>query len=270
MITKEPNRDYEARRSQRLTSHRLGDFIRSPHDFRHPKPPSKEDEKRALARSAYNRQGSAAHCLILEGAEVYHDRFEHGGPVNPKTQRGYGLGTKKFTEWAVAREAELGGSKTCISVETFELVVWMNAAVRKCGEAAELLYGATPEVSALADYGGVPVQSRLDAWIPQRRILELKTVEDMGRMAMQVEQYGYRRQMAFYRKVVRIITGDVLPVHLIAVEKKEPFRVEVREFTDQELNDAERENDAAIRALNRCIAKDDWPESFDLQREMWT
>lgn len=269
-ITKEPVRDYEARRNSRLTSHRLGDFIASPSEFRNPKPLSKEDEKKALAREAYRREGAAGHCLTLEGPDEYARRFEIGGPINPKTGKTYGLGTKRFLSWATVRESELLGAKSCISPECDALVRRMADAVWRNSEATELLAEVTPEVTALGEYGDIPIQSRLDAWEPGRLIVEFKTVEELGQIAMQVEKYGYRRQMAFYRRLVRSITGDTLPVHLIAVEKKEPFRVEVREFTEQELNDAERENDAAIRAIQRCLNNDVWPETFDLQKELWT
>lgn len=54
----------------------------------------------------------------------------------------------------------------------------------------------------------------------------------------------------------------MFPVHIIAIEKKEPFRCGVWRFHDDALASAQRENEAAIARLRECQARDQWPKTF--------
>jgi hypothetical protein len=65
--------------------------------------------------------------------------------------------------------------------------------------------------------------------------------------------------VAFYRAVLAQVIGVAMPVFFIAVEKKPPFRCGVWKVTDDTLAAAQRENEAAIERLNRCLAADDEP-----------
>jgi len=69
--------------------------------------------------------------------------------------------------------------------------------------------------------------------------------------------------LAFYRAVLRQVIAVAMPVYLIAVEKKEPFRAGVWKLSDQLLAQAQRENEAAIERLKRCVATDTWPTGYE-------
>ena len=56
---------------------------------------------------------------------------------------------------------------------------------------------------------------------------------------------------------------EQVPVHIIAVEKKEPFRCGVWRITDPALEMARRENEAAIRRLLSCQKSGDWPTGYE-------
>ena len=55
--------------------------------------------------------------------------------------------------------------------------------------------------------------------------MDLKTCDDLTWFEADARKLGYLHQMAFYRAVLaQVLDGLLVPVHIIAVEKKEPFR----------------------------------------------
>ena len=54
-----------------------------------------------------------------------------------------------------------------------------------------------------------------------------------------------------------------MPVHLIAVEKKEPFRCGVWLVAPDTLTVAQRDNEAAIDRLRACLAEERWPTGYE-------
>ena len=55
----------------------------------------------------------------------------------------------------------------------------------------------------------------------------------------------------------------VLPVHLIAVEKREPLRCGVWRMGEEVLGLAQKENEEAIERLKVCRENDDWPTGYE-------
>jgi hypothetical protein len=72
--------------------------------------------------------------------------------------------------------------------------------------------------------------------------------------------------LAFYRAVLSKVLGIYVPVHLIAVEKKEPYRCGVWQLSSEVLNLAQKENEQAIDRLHACIANDSWPTGYEEPR----
>ena len=78
------------------------------------------------------------------------------------------------------------------------------------------------------------------------------------------DRYGYHRQVAFYRAMLaQPFDGLLAPVHLIAVEKKEPFRCGVWRVSEDTLAIAQRENEAAIGRLVAYRERDYWPTGYE-------
>lgn len=128
---------------------------------------------------------------------------------------------------------------------------------------ALLLYGRAEGV-VRTEYCGTPCQIRIDWLHPHRGIVDFKTCDDLTWFESDARRYGYHRQVAFYRAVLAQAIGGVLvPVHLIAVEKKEPFRCGVWRVGDDTLVQAQRENEAAIRRLLVCRERDEWPTGYE-------
>ena len=201
--------------------------------------------------------GRAAHCRVLEGEAEFRRRFAIGGPINPKTGKSFGQDTKAYAEWAAA----IG--KPAISQDTSDLCDRLTRAVREHDVATSLIAEGQGEGVVRTEFAGLPSQIRIDWTHPERGIVDLKTIDDLDYFELQARSFGYAHQLAFYRAVLAQVTGRKPEVHVIAVEKKEPYRVGVWRFSDQVLDAAARENLAAIERLKVCRAQDCWPTGYE-------
>ena len=126
------------------------------------------------------------------------------------------------------------------------------------------------EVVVRVDYCGRPCQARID-WLspdPEVGIVDLKTCSDLTWFEHDARKWGYAHQLAFYRAQLEIVTGDLRPVHIVAVEKREPFRCGVWRIAPDVLAIAEKENEESIQLLQKCRATDYWPTGYEETRTL--
>jgi hypothetical protein len=204
--------------------------------------------------------GRAAHVLILEGREVYEQTYAFGGPINPRTGQPFGSRTKAFQDWADEQ------GKPVLDDEQAALVENMNGAVRAHEVASAVLADGVAEGVVRAEYGGLSSQARLDWLNPERGIIDLKTADDLDHFESDARRYGYPFQLAFYRSLLACAMGQTLPVYVVGVEKKEPFRCGVWRVGEEVLGMAERENENAIERLKVCRNTDSWPSGYEAIR----
>jgi hypothetical protein len=253
ILETESAEDYHAKAVRFLSSHQLLDFMKCPWLHR-----KKRVGLIEATDSASYVIGRAAHARILEGRDAYEAAFALGGPLNPKTGKPFGSGTKAFSEWAETQ------GKPVLSHEQVALIEQMASGVAMNDEAVDLLLYGRSEGVVRAEYCGTPCQIRIDWVHPHRGIVDFKTCDDLTWFEADARRYGYHRQMAFYRAVLaKAIDGMLVPVHLVAVEKKEPFRCGVWRVSDDTLTIAQRENEAAIRRLLSCRERDEWPTGYE-------
>jgi len=252
ILTHEPADVYHAKRDKFLSSHQLAEFRRNPLLFHKKQLGLVQEED----RPAY-LIGQAAHALVLEGRQVYEDRYAFGGPVNPKTGEPFGSRTKAFEEWAAAQ------GKPVLTHEQMALIENLNAAVYSHEHAAALLADGVPEGVVRVDYCGTACQARFDWLSPQRGIVDLKTCDNIEWLEMDARSYRYVHQLAFYRALAAAVTGTVLPVHLIGVEKHEPFRCGVWRIGEDVLGIAKKENEEGIARLKECRERDHWLSGYE-------
>ncbi|MCC6239699.1 MAG: PD-(D/E)XK nuclease-like domain-containing protein [Phycisphaerales bacterium] len=249
----EPAAEYHAKADRFLSSHQLLDFVKCP--WLHHK---KTIGLLGNNDSASYLIGRAAHARILEGRDAYAAAFALGGPINPQTGKPYGATTQAFRAWAEAQ------GKPVLSHEQVELIEQMACGVAMNNQAVDLLVDGHSEGIVRAEYCGTPCQIRIDWLNPHRGIVDLKTCDDLTWFEADAKRYGYPKQMAFYQAVLaQVLGGDMVPVHLIAIEKKEPFRCGVWRITDDTLAIARQENEAAIRRLLACRKDDHWPTGYE-------
>ncbi len=106
----------------------------------------------------------------------------------------------------------------------------------------------------------------MDWFEPHHGIVDLKTCDDLTWFEADARRFGYAHQLAFYRAVLAQVIGVHMPVHLIAVEKKEPFRCGVWLVSPDTLAVAHRDNEQAIDRLKACLAEELWPTGYEERR----
>ncbi len=257
ILITEPAEEYHAKAESYLSSHQLLDFMRCPYLYA-----KKRAGLIAASESPAYLIGRAAHCRILEGHDAYQSQFALGGPINPATGKPYGNGTKKFAEWRASQ------GKPVLSHEQVDLIENMAAGVAMNDAAVDLLLYGRAEGVVRARYCDVPCQIRIDWTHPQRGVVDLKTCDDLTWFEADARRYRYQNQMAFYQAVLaEAIGGDVstcdVPVHVVAVEKKEPFRCGVWRVSDDTLAIARQENEAAIERLKIAQQADRWSTGYE-------
>lgn len=250
-----------------LTSHRLAVFRKDPLEYKR-----RCDGVIVDADTAAFTLGRAAHVLVLEGEKRFADEFDVcDGPENPKTGKPFGRETKAYAEWAATCK------RPVVSTADKALLDSLRAAVHAHPVAKTLLSepGAFAEGTVRTSWNGVSVQARPDWFNPSTgTLLDLKTCSDVDRFRFDVRDFGYLYQLAFYRKCLAL-AGYEGEVHcwIVAVEKKEPFRVAVLRVTEPTVDDhnlqhfvsegVRDDNDAMVDELKACRESDNWPTRYE-------
>jgi len=252
-IITESSEEYHARtrRGEYLSSHMLKDFMKCPRLYQMKMTGEVVDED----KPSY-ALGRAAHCLILEGREAFERDYTTEQPINPKTGEPYGATTLAYQTWLA------GQTKEVVRPSDYEQVEILAAAVGRHAEARRLIAGIIPEGVVRTEYCGIPCQIRMDAFHPENGLIDLKTCDDVDFFPFDARKYGYWMQMAFYWAILRQVSRRY-PVHIIAVEKKAPWRVRVDRLVEDGLMTSERENQAAIKRLLECRQNNQWPTQYE-------
>jgi len=252
VLTAEPADEYHTKAGEFLSSHQLLDFMACPWLYRKKQLGlvGNDDTPAMLV-------GRATHARILEGYDEYKTQFALGGPINPQTQKPFGSTTKAFAAWA----AEQG--KPVLSHDQVDLIEKMAAGVSMNGQAVELILHGRSEGVVREMYCGMPCQIRIDWAHPNRGIVDLKTISDLTWFENDAKRRRYHSQLAFYQAVLAEAIGHYVPVHLVAVEKVEPFRCGTWRISDDTLAIARRENEAAIRRLRAATLIDHFPTGYE-------
>jgi hypothetical protein len=89
----------------------------------------------------------------------------------------------------------------------------------------------------------VPWKIKIDSYHPGRCLVDLKTTKSIrervwnGNMKVNfIEAGGYCQQLAIYREIVRINTGELLPAFIAAISKENPIDIEIIEVPVLEMD----------------------------------
>jgi len=253
ILIHEPEDVYHAKGRECLGSHGLADFRKCPLLYH-------KDCLGLIAkpdRQAYFI-GRATHCRILEGLDEFARRYlVSDGPVNKTTGKPFKSDSQAYQNWADAQGKPIISTKQEVLIDNMAVGVAMNE------RAVDLIVDGIAEGVVRTDYCGMPCQIRIDWLNPGRGIVDLKTCDDIDYFLADGRRYGYAYQMAFYRSVLAAATGVVVPVHFIAVEKKEPYRAGVFPVLTELLDGCARENAAAIERLKECRRLGVWPTGYE-------
>ena len=256
-LIEEPFEVYLAKAADHLTSSLLKDFRRNPLLY------FKRKHGLAVRKDTKDLMiGRATHALVLEGRATFDAQYAVGGPVNPNTGKPFNANSKAYKQWAAAH------GKPVLKVDEGTMIVEMNAAVRSHAVAGELLAEGMPEGVVRADYRDVACQIRVDWFNPQHGIIDLKTCNNLTYFESDAKKFGHIHQAAFYQAVVGQAVGNLaeIPVHIIAVEKQEPYRCGVWRLAPDVLKHARKENEQAMERLKRCEETAHWPTGYESVR----
>ena len=209
------------------------------------------------------RFGRAVHKMLLEGEAAFRAAFTIGGPINEKTGRSFGSGTKAFANWL----SDNGMNRAVvITPSELEDIYRMREAARSHREIARLFSEGWAERSARASLEGVDCQIRLD-WLRGDGIaVDLKTVDDITHFEADARRFGYLHQFAFYCDIARAAGGVPIEIIAIVLEKREPFRAGVWNFPPDVLAPYSAQNREAIKTLRRCRETNRWPTGYEKPR----
>ncbi len=246
---------YHEKAKQYLSSHQLTTFMRCPYLYAKKRAGLIQD----VDSPAYFL-GRATHTRILEGNSVYESQYAVGGPINPATGKPYGSTTKKFLEWQEAQQ------KPVIPFDKADLIEAMNAGVRMSPIACELLAQGKAEGVVRTNF---ECQIRIDWTNPALGIVDLKTCDDLTWFETDARRFNYVHQLAFYQAVLEQAIGESVPVFIMAVEKKEPFRCGVWQIPEETLHQARAENEATMERLREANREDHFVTGYEELRYLF-
>lgn len=212
--------------------------------------------------------GSALHCLVLEGDQVFEQRYackldpadypnclttieDLRGWIRDKGGKPSGTRKSEVIQqaqsmdrsvpiWDVleARHFATNGGKTFFEKADWTRLANAAAALRREPKVQEILQAGDAEVSVFAPdpSTGIPLKGRLD-WANKKYILDLKTfTQKRGKsidqsVADAIFYEGYYRQAYLYSTLHRLVVPDVKPRYIMAfVESNEPHEVRIKEL----------------------------------------
>lgn len=227
---------------ERVNYSTLKAFARSPAHYRHALT-HKSPETDAL------KMGRVAHLLIFEP-----ELFEQEVAIWEGDRRA----GKIWQEFEAAN-----ADKDIVRAKDIADLQAIAEAVRTHPDVATHLAAGQAEVTAqwLDPTTEIPCKGRLD-WISKSGIImDLKTTYDASpdTFSRHAHSLNYHVQAAFYSDGVYSATGVRLPFVLVAVEKTEPFTVQVYELPEEVLDIGRATYRAWLRTLMLCRQTDIWP-----------
>lgn len=224
------------------------------------------------------RLGSLTHCGVLEPLQlgnryVVEPNFA-GMPenVDKKGERSFSHSTT-FVKDSRKAFAAANSRKTVVSQSEYDKVVGIATSLHKEKKVRELMSFGDAEVSLvwIDEATGLNCKCRVD-WLTvttRRAIVDLKTCRDPLRFESSIAEYGYYRQMAFYRRGIKTLLGEIADAWLIAVETDAPYCSRTASVSEAALIFGDDEVSNLLELVAECKALDSWPgysspEAWDL------
>lgn len=199
------------------------------------------------------RIGTLTHMCLLEP-----ERMATLFAVKPD---GMTFASKDGKEWKAENEG-----KFIVSGKTADMLAGMSRSVLANKTAQRIIAPSDKEVSILVEDRGIKLKCRTDI-LPKtgNLIADLKTIElcDLDSVEKSIFTYGYHRQAAFYRRVVKLAGLDRPKFVLIFVEKTPPYCCAVYEVDETAIEIGEAEIRRDLSLLRQCVESGVWPGRED-------
>lgn len=201
--------------------------------------------------------GAAVHCLILEGEDVFFERFA----VAPECDRRTKAGRELYNTFI--SEAE---GKTTISASEMEKAETIKAAIFANESAMAILSGVTEtEKYLMWDFEGYPFHGYADAvgFFSSGRwsggfVLDLKIYADASprKVKKEIRFGGVDTQLAGYVEATGAANAFVIAADHIG-------NVGVYAVGPEQLNEGRKETSRILSGFERCRVFDAWDQSYD-------
>ncbi len=248
-----PFADYQAVDALNYSS--LKHMFRSPMAFRyhkdHPSPATPEQ-----------RLGHAIHKLILE-PDLVGDFAVWGDRAGENVRRG-----KVWDEF----QMEFEGREIITKAER-DAMVGVSVAVRKSPLIRKYVDAAdgANEVSLFwrDSVLDLSLKGRVDRLLPDF-IIDLKSAVDVRPFKFGNAAYrlGYHMQSAMYQDGIYALTGALLPVVMIAVEKNPPYESAVFRLTNDVLQQGHEDYCKLAERMKECERDNHWPAALETETDL--
>lgn len=157
-----------------------------------------------------------------------------------------------------ARDEAYAAGKTPLLGHEFDRLLRAQQAFPETARA--LLDGGMAEIAGRAPHNGLPLRCQID-YLRDDAIVDLKTMHDASERGFMraVADRRYYMQGAWYRRIVKAVTGETLPVFIIGVEITAPYLVRIKQLSDDYLTIGEADMDRALAIYRECSDSDMWP-----------
>ena len=200
--------------------------------------------------------GNYVHAALLEPDTLSRDFIV----IDMKTRH-----NKEY--YAAAATAKKTGKTVILAGEVAE-INYMVENVQADSHVMELLSDAYPEISTAAKIGDVWLKARIDAYLPERRIvMDIKTTgESIYWFGNNVKRWGYDISAPLYMDVLNTAALELNdPAHgadtyiFIVIEKSAPYGVKLFEMTPEYLAVGRTKYMKALPLFAKCLATNVWP-----------
>lgn len=209
--------------------------------------------------------GTDAHAAILtpdEFAVSYIVMPEFEKDVANVTDKGKPSTSKatKYYKEKVALFEQVHAGKRIITAADMARIDKMREAFRQHPDAQQWA-DAEAELTVTAELCGVPCKGRLDLYAAEESIADIKTTTNVGAVAFGRSfcNLGYGFKFAFYRALMRSLTGTTFDCFVIALQSQDEFDCAVYHVPNSLLDQEEQK---VVRLLNRyreCEELGEWP-----------
>lgn len=207
--------------------------------------------------------GSLVHCGVLEPLAIAKryvfmpDYAKHPDNVTRSGSRSF-----KATTWSDQMELafrNLHHDKEIISEPDYERMVGMVSALCENEVARDLFRGGEAEVSFVwvDSKTGLLCKCRVD-WLRPGKFVDYKTSQNAVKFDKAIAEYGYHRQMAFYRRGLAANGIDAEP-WLVCQDKSAPFGCRAAPLSQDALEIGAQETDELLQRVLECQQSGVWP-----------
>ena len=224
------------------------------------------------------RIGSLVHAGIFEPARmldgyVVQPQFEQDAENvtasgSPSTRK-----TTAYYKGQAAQFADANEGKEIVPQSEYDDIRKMVRNLNRHQRARSYFHTGLPEVSISAPHEptGLVLRGRID-WLCDEHnyIVDLKSTNNITRPDRFLADSKTDFQLAFYRRLLRMTTGQEYHARLVLVQNTRPFLVDAGRVADESLDQMDDLIDPLLARYKQALDRDEWPGLDDTGDKLYT